>query len=242
MARIPRLVALLGVLSVSISFSARAAVIVVPTDYPTIQLAVTAAADGDTVRVRPGTYVESVAWSGKDLTLIAVADLVEITTQGTARVVTIGPGGSSGSRLEGFAITKGAPSAGRDVDRAVHAREPSALPVLGQHRVLDQHELRRCDLPRWRCVAHRRGLACSGATRGFRSAGRVHGCGWGDRERRLAAHGRALDLRKQRGGGIRGVGLVARSTFMAAAVTSSRRASSTTSAAAERSRSTAAST
>lgn len=43
-------------------------VIVVPRDYPTIQAAVDAAAPGDTINVRSGTYTEEVV-IGKDLTL-----------------------------------------------------------------------------------------------------------------------------------------------------------------------------
>ena len=41
----------------------------VPDDSATIQGAVDLAASGDTIRVRPGVYAESVAWSGKMLTL-----------------------------------------------------------------------------------------------------------------------------------------------------------------------------
>ena len=44
--------------------------IVVPDDYPTIQQAVNAAADGDMVRVRAGTYIEDVVINGKSLSLI----------------------------------------------------------------------------------------------------------------------------------------------------------------------------
>src|SRR5262249_38567807 len=48
--------------------SAANGTLVVPRDYPTIQAAVNAAAPGDTLMVRPGTYTEEVV-IGKDLDL-----------------------------------------------------------------------------------------------------------------------------------------------------------------------------
>src|SRR6185436_7427339 len=45
--------------------SARAAVIQVPADYPTIQQAVDNASSGDQIHVSPGTYVEHVLVQGK---------------------------------------------------------------------------------------------------------------------------------------------------------------------------------
>ncbi|MFG2144289.1 right-handed parallel beta-helix repeat-containing protein [Streptomyces sp. NPDC048696] len=58
---------------VGIAPAARAAAtLVVPRDYPTIQAAVNAAASGDTVVVRGGTYTEQVVVSGKNLRLRGV--------------------------------------------------------------------------------------------------------------------------------------------------------------------------
>src|SRR6266700_3938311 len=68
-----RLIALMTVAlisSVGLSGAAHAATrtIVVPRDFPTIQAAVDAAAPGDTINVKAGTYTEEVV-IGKDLNL-----------------------------------------------------------------------------------------------------------------------------------------------------------------------------
>jgi serine protease len=49
--------------------SAAAAVLHVPADFPTIQAAINAAANADTVRVAAGTYVENITFSGKAITV-----------------------------------------------------------------------------------------------------------------------------------------------------------------------------
>lgn len=49
---------------------ATAKTIVVPDDYPTIQQAVNAAANGDTILVRSGVYIENIIISGKSISLI----------------------------------------------------------------------------------------------------------------------------------------------------------------------------
>lgn len=94
----------------------RAQVILVPADYPTIQQGINASADGFTVLVSPGTYVENIDFKGKDIT---VASLF-LTTQDTSyipqtiidgnhagSVVTIKSGEDSTAQLCGFTITNG---------------------------------------------------------------------------------------------------------------------------------------
>jgi hypothetical protein len=43
----------------------------VPADQPTIQKAINVAANGDTVLVAPGTYVENIDFSGKVITVVS---------------------------------------------------------------------------------------------------------------------------------------------------------------------------
>jgi len=88
----------------------------VPTDYSTIQEAIDEATEGDTVLVQPGTYIENIDYSGKN---ICVASLF-LTTQQTSYISqTIIDGNNNGSvvkidecensatSLIGFTITNG---------------------------------------------------------------------------------------------------------------------------------------
>ena len=56
------------VLAVALSVEAQTT-IRVPLDYPTIQSAINASANGDTVLVAPGTYAENINFSGKAITV-----------------------------------------------------------------------------------------------------------------------------------------------------------------------------
>jgi len=60
----------IGIAAMTAVFPANAAELRVPEGYPTIQEAVAAAADGDTVIVAPGTYNESIDLMGKSVTLL----------------------------------------------------------------------------------------------------------------------------------------------------------------------------
>ncbi len=77
----------------------------VPADFPTIQAAINAAVDGDTVLVAQGTYAENVSFLGKNVTLASETGPNATTldaNSGTA--VQMGPGGV----LNGFTITNAA--------------------------------------------------------------------------------------------------------------------------------------
>src|SRR5207249_688569 len=67
--------------------TARAATINVPASQPTIQAAINAASNGDTVLVAPGTYRENINFMGKAIT---------VTSSGGPSVTTI-DGGAAGS-------------------------------------------------------------------------------------------------------------------------------------------------
>ena len=61
---------ILGIaISLLVLISTNAATIYVPDDYPTIQGAINAAVDFDTIIVRPGTYVENIDFAGKAITV-----------------------------------------------------------------------------------------------------------------------------------------------------------------------------
>lgn len=97
------------ILSLLLCGSAVAATIYVPDDYSTIQGAIEEADFGDTIIVRPGTYVENVDFSGKSVTLISEQgpDVTFIDGNQAGSVVTFKSGELPYSRLEGFTIQNG---------------------------------------------------------------------------------------------------------------------------------------
>ena len=60
---------------ISVSWSAT---ITVPTDYSTIQEAINAAVDGDSISVVPGTYYEKINFYGKDIKVVGQDRLTTI--------------------------------------------------------------------------------------------------------------------------------------------------------------------
>src|SRR5262245_23678148 len=91
--------------------AARANVINVPGDQPTIQAGINVAASGDTVLVAPGSYSESIDFMGKAIAVQssggALATTITATGLGTSTVKFIsGEGGDS--VLDGFTVTGGA--------------------------------------------------------------------------------------------------------------------------------------
>jgi parallel beta-helix repeat protein len=82
----------------------------VPDDYAIIQDAIVAVASGDTVIVRPGTYLETeIAFMGKSIHLLAERGPAETVIDGSAAgsVFVFNAGEGPDAILEGFTITNG---------------------------------------------------------------------------------------------------------------------------------------
>jgi YD repeat-containing protein len=81
----------------------------VPADQPTIQAAINAANNGDTVLVSDGTYTENINFNGKAITVTSVNGSSKATIDGGAvdSVVTFKTNETSTSVLSGFTITNG---------------------------------------------------------------------------------------------------------------------------------------
>lgn len=101
---IPFILALLGLSTFCFS-----ATIYVPDDFPNIQDAITASDDGDTVIVKPGTYVENVEFLGRAITVKSemgpAATIINGSQSGS--VISFKNAETTSSVLEGFTITNG---------------------------------------------------------------------------------------------------------------------------------------
>jgi hypothetical protein len=106
--------------------SASAATLRVPSEYPTIQWAITSAVDGDTVLVQPGMYQEALSFANKDLTLVGdgTPESVVIHTASISRVLMVGPGVTRRTTLRNLTIRDG------------HAEEGGGLKLVGASPVL----------------------------------------------------------------------------------------------------------
>src|SRR5947209_14018498 len=89
--------------------TARAATINVPAGQPTIQAAINAAVNGDTVQVAPGTYKENINFMGKAITVTSSAGPQTTTIDGGQKgsVVVFQTNEGLASVLQGFTITNG---------------------------------------------------------------------------------------------------------------------------------------
>ncbi|MDQ4131803.1 MAG: hypothetical protein M3179_01040 [Actinomycetota bacterium] len=85
--------------------------ILVPGRAPTIQAAIDAAADGDSVVVDPGTYYENIDYRGKRIEVRSSGgrDVTVIDGGGAGPAVTFASGEDLGSVLRGFTVRHGTP-------------------------------------------------------------------------------------------------------------------------------------
>ena len=107
--------------------TARAATINVPAGQPTIQAAINAAANGDTVLVAPGTYYENINFMGKAITVTSSGGPAVTTIDGGAAgpVVTFDTNEGTSSELSGFTIRNGSASFGAGI--ALSGTSPTIL-------------------------------------------------------------------------------------------------------------------
>jgi len=103
------LAAIAAALSSISVLSSQAATINVPAGQPTIQGAINAASNGDTVLVAPGTYRENINFVGKAITVTSSGGpaVTTINGGGNGPVVLFVSGEGAGSVLSGFTITNG---------------------------------------------------------------------------------------------------------------------------------------
>lgn len=105
-----RLIALGGLIGGTLACvsAAEAAVLKVPQQYGTIQAAIDAAQEGDTVRVAAGTYLERVLISGKAVTLVgAGAAQTTIDAAHGGRPITVSTTGTGQVTVAGFKLING---------------------------------------------------------------------------------------------------------------------------------------
>jgi len=77
----------------------------VPGTYPTIQAAIAAASDGDTVLVAPGTYVEELDYLGKAITVASSSGAAATVLSNVNSAVSFVNDEGPGSVLRGFTVT-----------------------------------------------------------------------------------------------------------------------------------------
>ena len=134
--RIVRLIAIAAVV-LSIDTANSQSTIQVPTNFSTIQSAINAASNGDTVLVAPGTYVENINFNGKAITLASssgpAVTIIDGNHNGT--VVTFNHSETPSSVLSGFTIQNGFQNGGFGAGIAITSASPtiSANVITGNH-------------------------------------------------------------------------------------------------------------
>ncbi|HXI91978.1 MAG TPA: right-handed parallel beta-helix repeat-containing protein [Blastocatellia bacterium] len=107
---------LMGILFAT-AIEAHATIRRVPTDYSTIQQAINASVNGDTILVAPGTYVENINFLGRAITVTSEAGPQTTIIDGNQAnsVVTFHAGEGPASVISGFTLRNGRNEAGGGV-------------------------------------------------------------------------------------------------------------------------------
>src|SRR5215470_6786466 len=109
----------------------------VPADQPTIQAAINAANNGDTVLIAPGTYVENINFAGKAITVTssggASATIIDGNHSGT--VVTFNHSETLSSVLSGLTIRNGFQNGGFGAGITITSASPTITSnvITGNH-------------------------------------------------------------------------------------------------------------
>jgi hypothetical protein len=130
---------LTSIVALAISNSAFAADRLVPSQYPTIQAAIDAAANGDVVQISPGTYPGPVDFLGKQITVRGTHQDPTLTViSGGISVVRFWSSESSHSVLERVTVTGGTsssePKVGTGKGAGIHIRGSS--PTIRDCRIV----------------------------------------------------------------------------------------------------------
>jgi len=116
-----------------------ATIINIPEDFSTIQEGITLSVQGDTVLVAPGTYVENINYSGKNITVASLFHTTQDTSyisqtiidgDSLGSVITFESGEDSTAVLTGFTITNGSNFAGGGIHCYGYSN-----PILGNIRI-----------------------------------------------------------------------------------------------------------
>jgi hypothetical protein len=107
----------------------------VPTQYGTIQAAITAVVWGEVVCVDPGTYNENLDFDGKITTVVGVAGptITTVDGDGAGPVVTMDSAEVTATELRGFTLTHGDATYGGGIHIV------SSSPTLRDLRIIDNH-------------------------------------------------------------------------------------------------------
>ncbi len=111
-------ISLRGIASLLLACGAGAqTTLLVPSQYPTIQAAIQASADGDTVLVSPGTYFENIDFLGKAIVVRSVAgpSITIIDANRAGRVATFDSGEPVTATLTGFTLRNGLSGGGAGI-------------------------------------------------------------------------------------------------------------------------------